>query len=87
MARLNVRTAQAGGAKLIVLDPRKSENAEAADIWLPPRTGPDAAKCAPASTVVPFSLRSAVWHDHAQAGRVLWHSRGRRPTIHTRSMT
>ena len=38
-----IRTAQAGGAKLIVLDPRKSENAEAADIWLPLRAGTDAA--------------------------------------------
>ena len=38
-----IRTAQANGAKLIVLDPRKSENAEAADIWLPLRAGTDAA--------------------------------------------
>ena len=38
-----IRTAQAGGARLIVLDPRKSENAEAADIWLPLRAGTDAA--------------------------------------------
>jgi len=38
-----IRTAQAGGAKLIVLDPRKSENAEVADIWLPLRAGTDAA--------------------------------------------
>ena len=38
-----IRTAQAGGAKLIVLDPRLSENAEAADIWLPLRAGTDAA--------------------------------------------
>ena len=38
-----IRTAQAAGAKLIVLDPRKSENAEAADIWLPLRAGTDAA--------------------------------------------
>ena len=38
-----IRTAQARGAKLIVLDPRKSENAEAADIWLPLRAGTDAA--------------------------------------------
>jgi len=35
--------AQANGAKLIVLDPRKSENAEVADIWLPVRPGTDAA--------------------------------------------
>ncbi|MEM7017231.1 MAG: molybdopterin-dependent oxidoreductase [Pseudomonadota bacterium] len=39
----SIRTAQANGAKLIVLDPRKSENAEAADIWLPLRAGTDAA--------------------------------------------
>ena len=38
-----IRTAQAAGAKLIVLDPRKSENAEAADIWLSLRAGTDAA--------------------------------------------
>ena len=38
-----IRTAQSMGAKLIVLDPRKSENAEAADIWLPLRAGTDAA--------------------------------------------
>ena len=38
-----IRMAQAKGAKLIVLDPRKSENAEAADLWLPLRAGTDAA--------------------------------------------
>lgn len=38
-----VRLAQSRGAKLIVLDPRRSENAEAADIWLPLRAGTDAA--------------------------------------------
>jgi anaerobic selenocysteine-containing dehydrogenase len=38
-----VRIAQKNGAKLIMLDPRKSENAEAADIWLPLRAGTDAA--------------------------------------------
>ncbi len=38
-----IRTAQSLGSKLIVLDPRKSENAEAADIWLPLRAGTDAA--------------------------------------------
>ncbi len=38
-----IRSAQARGAKLIVLDPRRSENAELADIWLPLRTGTDAA--------------------------------------------
>jgi len=39
----SIRTAQAGGAKLIVLDPRRSGNAEAADLWLPLRAGTDAA--------------------------------------------
>ena len=39
----SIRMAQANGAKLIVLDPRKSGNAEAADIWLPLRAGTDAA--------------------------------------------
>ncbi len=38
-----IRMAQANGAKLIVLDPRRSENAEAADVWLPLRAGTDAA--------------------------------------------
>ena len=38
-----IRMAQARGAKLIVLDPRRSENAERADIWLPLRAGTDAA--------------------------------------------
>lgn len=38
-----IRIAQAKGAKLIVLDPRRSENAEVADIWLPLRAGTDAA--------------------------------------------
>jgi anaerobic selenocysteine-containing dehydrogenase len=38
-----IRLAQANGAKLIVLDPRKSENAEAADLFLPLRAGTDAA--------------------------------------------
>ena len=40
-----IRIAQAMGAKLIMLDPRKSENAELADIWLPLRAGTDAAMC------------------------------------------
>jgi len=39
----SIRVAQAGGAALIVLDPRKSENAERADLWLPLRAGTDAA--------------------------------------------
>lgn len=38
-----IRSAQARGAKLIVLDPRRSENAELADLWLPLRAGTDAA--------------------------------------------
>ena len=38
-----IRLAQSRGAKLIVLDPRRSENAEVADIWLPLRAGTDAA--------------------------------------------
>lgn len=38
-----LRRAQKRGAKLIVLDPRRSENAELADIWLPLRVGTDAA--------------------------------------------
>ena len=38
-----IRMAQARGAKLIVQDPRKSENAERADVWLPLRAGTDAA--------------------------------------------
>lgn len=38
-----IRMAQAKGAKLIVVDPRRSENAERADIWLPLRSGTDAA--------------------------------------------
>lgn len=37
--------AQKRGAKLIVLDPRKSEMAERADIWLPLKPGTDAALC------------------------------------------
>ena len=37
----NIRRAQARGAKLIVLDPRRSENAEVADIWLPLKAGTD----------------------------------------------
>ncbi|ANB75600.1 dehydrogenase [Paraburkholderia phytofirmans OLGA172] len=40
-----VRRAQQRGAKLIVLDPRKSENAEQADLWLPLKPGSDAAMC------------------------------------------
>ncbi len=38
-----IRMAQAKGAKLIVCDPRRSENAEVADIWLPLKAGSDAA--------------------------------------------
>ncbi|MCA6098406.1 molybdopterin-containing oxidoreductase family protein [Bradyrhizobium australafricanum] len=41
----SIRQAQKRGAKLIVLDPRRSENAELADIWLPLRVGTDAAMC------------------------------------------
>ncbi|MFC3612837.1 molybdopterin-dependent oxidoreductase [Lutimaribacter marinistellae] len=40
-----IRRAQQRGAKLIVLDPRRSENAEAADLWLPLKPGTDAAMC------------------------------------------
>ena len=38
-----IRQAQARGAKLIVLDPRRSENAERADLWLALKAGSDAA--------------------------------------------
>lgn len=37
--------AQDKGAKLIVIDPRRSESAERADLWLPLRPGTDAAMC------------------------------------------
>ncbi len=40
-----IRRAQERGAKLVVLDPRRSENAELADIWLPLKVGTDAAMC------------------------------------------
>jgi len=40
-----IRCAQDRGAKLIVLDPRRSESAERADLWLPLRAGTDAAMC------------------------------------------
>lgn len=40
-----IRLAQKRGAKLIVLDPRKSENAALADLWLPLKPGTDAAMC------------------------------------------
>ncbi|WP_109478231.1 molybdopterin-dependent oxidoreductase [Paraburkholderia sp. C35] len=40
-----IRRAQERGAKLIVLDPRRSESAERADLWLPLRPGTDAAMC------------------------------------------
>lgn len=40
-----IERARARGAKLIVLDPRRSENAEKADIWLPLKVGTDAAMC------------------------------------------
>ncbi len=38
-----IRSAQARGAKLIVMDPRRSSNAERADIWLPLKVGSDVA--------------------------------------------
>lgn len=38
-----IRQAQARGAKLIVMDPRRSSNAERSDIWLPLKVGSDAA--------------------------------------------
>ena len=40
-----IRRAQERGAKLIVMDPRKSESAERADLWLPLKPGTDAAMC------------------------------------------
>ena len=40
-----IRRAQERGAQLIVVDPRKSESAERADLWLPLRPGTDAAMC------------------------------------------
>jgi anaerobic selenocysteine-containing dehydrogenase len=40
-----IRRAQERGAKLIVLDPRRSESAERADLWLPLKAGSDAAMC------------------------------------------
>ena len=40
-----IREAQRNGAKLIVLDPRRSENAEESDLWLPLKAGTDAAMC------------------------------------------
>ncbi|MDX2165898.1 MAG: molybdopterin-dependent oxidoreductase [Deltaproteobacteria bacterium] len=40
-----IRRAQERGATLIVLDPRRSESAERADLWLPLRAGSDAAMC------------------------------------------
>lgn len=39
----SIRSAQARGAKLIVMDPRRSSSAERADIWLPLKAGSDAA--------------------------------------------
>ncbi|MGY9056919.1 MAG: molybdopterin-dependent oxidoreductase [Alphaproteobacteria bacterium] len=39
----SIRMAQANGAKLIVLDPRRSRNAEVADAYLPLRASTDAA--------------------------------------------
>ncbi len=38
-----IRAAQARGAKLIVMDPRRSSSAERADIWLPLKVGSDVA--------------------------------------------
>jgi anaerobic selenocysteine-containing dehydrogenase len=38
-----IRRAQQRGAKLVVFDPRRSESAERADLWLPLRVGTDAA--------------------------------------------
>ncbi|BFM18070.1 molybdopterin-dependent oxidoreductase [Maricurvus nonylphenolicus] len=40
-----VRAAQKEGAKLIVVDPRRSSNADLADVWLPIKPGTDAALC------------------------------------------
>ncbi|MBL4739685.1 MAG: molybdopterin-dependent oxidoreductase [Sneathiella sp.] len=40
-----IRRAQLRGAKLIVIDPRESENAKVADLWLPLNPGTDAALC------------------------------------------
>ncbi len=40
-----IQIARRMGARLIVLDPRASENAQVADLWLPLRAGTDAAMC------------------------------------------
>lgn len=40
-----IMRARERGAKLIVLDPRRTPNAEMADIWLPLKAGTDAAMC------------------------------------------
>lgn len=40
-----IRRAQDRGATLIVMDPRRSESAERADLWLPLKPGTDAAMC------------------------------------------
>lgn len=41
----SIRRAQDRGAKLIVVDPRLSESAKRADVWLPLKPGTDAAMC------------------------------------------
>ena len=40
-----IRKAQKNGAKLIVLDPRRNENVDFADAWVPLKAGTDAALC------------------------------------------
>ena len=40
---MNIKAAQRDGASLIVVDPRRTKLAQAADIWLPTRPGTDAA--------------------------------------------
>ena len=43
VAAVYIRQAQAAGARLIVVDPRRSELAKRADVWLPVKPGADAA--------------------------------------------
>lgn len=62
-----MRRAKARGMKLIVIDPRRSESAQYADLFLQPRPGEDAALLAGIIHVV---LREG-WHDAAFCDRYL----------------
>jgi anaerobic selenocysteine-containing dehydrogenase len=64
-----IMKARERGAKVAVVDPRRSESAEAADLWLSPRPGTDVA-------LVYGVARSLIEGDYADEGFIARHTTG-----------